>query len=36
MRLRDVQEETGLTLPRENFIHVASYRGPDVEIEGGG
>jgi len=33
--VREVQEETGLTLPRENFLHVASYRGPDVEVEGG-
>jgi 8-oxo-dGTP diphosphatase len=33
--VREVQEETGLALPRENFHHVASYRGPDVEIEGG-
>jgi 8-oxo-dGTP pyrophosphatase MutT (NUDIX family) len=33
--VREVQEETGLALPRENFLHVASYRGPDVEIEGG-
>jgi 8-oxo-dGTP diphosphatase len=33
--VREVGEETGLDLPRENFLHVASYRGPDVEIEGG-
>ena len=33
--VREVEEETGLALPRENFLHVASYRGPDVEIEGG-
>jgi 8-oxo-dGTP pyrophosphatase MutT (NUDIX family) len=33
--VREVEEETGLALPRENFLHLASYRGPDVEIEGG-
>jgi 8-oxo-dGTP diphosphatase len=33
--VREVEEETGLALPRESFLHVASYRGPDVEIEGG-
>ena len=33
--VREVEEETGLAVPRENFLHVASYRGPDVEVEGG-
>jgi 8-oxo-dGTP diphosphatase len=33
--VREVQEETGLALPPENFVHVTSYRGPDVEVQGG-
>src|SRR4029434_2629724 len=33
--VREVQEETGLALPPEHFVHVASYQGPDVEVEGG-
>src|SRR5262245_53087695 len=33
--VREVEEETGLALPRGTFFQVASYRGPEVEIEGG-
>jgi 8-oxo-dGTP pyrophosphatase MutT (NUDIX family) len=33
--VREVHEETGITLRPEQFVHVASYRGPDVEVDGG-
>jgi len=29
--VREVQEETGLAVSPENFVHVATYRGPDFE-----
>jgi 8-oxo-dGTP diphosphatase len=33
--VREVQEETGLALSPVNFVHVATYRGPDIEVEAG-
>jgi 8-oxo-dGTP diphosphatase len=30
-----VVRETGMALRPEQFVHVASYRGPDVEVDGG-
>jgi len=33
--VREVHEETGVALPPERFLHLASYRGFDPECEGG-